>query len=154
MRLVTGLSDVVGKWVAARIPYVGKPEEFGPFEAMGVVDSGGRPVAGIVWHGWKPDYGNIELSAAADSPRWLSHRLLAEIFAYPFLFLRCRRVTTLTPSRNARALAVDRKLGFVEEGRVRLGFGDDDMVIMGLLREEWLAGRFGPPQPVPMKEAA
>jgi RimJ/RimL family protein N-acetyltransferase len=147
------MDEAVAKWVAKRIPYVGAAEDFGPFVAFGVGDDEGRPIAGIVWHGWKPAYGNIELSAASDSVRWLNRRILAEIFAYPFGFLGCRRVTTLTPARNERAWSIDLRLGFKIEGRVRLGFGDDDMLVMGLLREEWLAGRFAPP-PVVMKEAA
>lgn len=144
MRLIYGLDDAVAAWVAARIPNVGSAEGFGLYVAIGVVDEGGRPVGGVVWHGYKPDYRSIELSAAADTPRWLTRRIVAEIFSYPFLFANCRRVTTLTPARNAKALKVNRRLGFQVEGLVRHGFGNDDMVVMGLLREEWLAGRWSP----------
>jgi RimJ/RimL family protein N-acetyltransferase len=153
VRLALGIDDAVGAWVAARIPHIGTAAEFGPFVAVGVVDRADTPVAGVVWHGYRPSCSDIQLSAAASTARWLTRHLIAEIFAYPFLYLGCRRVTTITPVKGERALAVNLKIGFQMEGRVRFGFGTDDAIIMGLLREEWLSGRFAPSRPV-MKEAA
>lgn len=56
--------------------------------------------------------------------------------AYPFGQLGVERVTTLIPARNERALRFNEGLGFQREGLCRLGFGDDDCVIMGLLKRE------------------
>lgn len=144
MRIVYGIDDLAAQWVASRIPIIRDASEFGPCAAQLVVDRDERPVAGLVWNNWSPRWGSIELSAASDSPRWLSRALLAEIFSYPFLFCGCQRVATVTPASNERAIEVDRKIGFLYEGRARRGFGDEDAVLMGLLRDEWLAGRYAP----------
>ena len=144
MRVVYGVDDAVAAWVAERIPHVRTCEGLGPYTAMGVASDDGRRAGGVVWHGYKPDYRTIELSAAADDRRWLTRTVIREIFAYPFQFLNLGRVTTITPSRNRPAIHLNVKLGFQIEGIVRRGFGDDDAIVMGLLREEWLAGRWGP----------
>ena len=73
-----------------------------------------------------------------------------EMFAYflRYLFSQCglHRVALVTLVSNTAALALYRKLGFVEEGREREAiFRDDrfqDLVLMGLLAEEW-RGRTG-----------
>ncbi len=141
MRLAYGIRDQVAAWVAARIPHMDKPEKF---EAVGVISESGEPIAGVIWHGWQPRYRSIECSAAAKTPRWLTRSIIVEILAYPFSYLGCERVTTVTPSGNRAALRMNQKLGFSQEGLVRRGFDDDDAVIMGLLRQEWLSGRWGP----------
>ncbi len=144
MRVWYGIDDAVAEWVAVRIPHVRTREGFGPYTCMGIATDAGQRVGGIVWHGYKPDYATIELSAAADSRRWLTRAVIREIFSYPFQFLNLGRVTTITPSRNRPAIHLNVKLGFQLEGIVRRGFGDDDAIVMGLLREEWLEGRWGP----------
>ena len=73
-----------------------------------------------------------------------------EMFGYflRYLFAHCglHRVALVTLASNAAALALYRKLGFVEEGRERQAIFRDgrfqDLVLMGLLAEEW-RGRAG-----------
>ncbi len=144
MRLIYGLDDAAAAWVASRIAHVANADELRPYVAVGMANDDGQPVGGIVWHGWRPGYRGIELTAAATDPRWLTRSIVREVFAYPFLTLDCVRVTTFTPASNRRALKLNAKLGFQHEGVVRLGYGDEDAVIMGLLCEEWLVGRWGP----------
>lgn len=141
MRLVCGLDAGVAEWVRERIPHM-KGGGFGPCVAIGVAD-GDALVAGAVYHGYVPlpGGGDIQVSMAADSARWARRGIVRGLLDYPFRQAGCHRVTTITPLRNARALRVNRGLGFVAEGLVRRGFGDDDAIIMGLLREDaarWL----------------
>jgi RimJ/RimL family protein N-acetyltransferase len=56
--------------------------------------------------------------------------------------LKCARITSQTPKRNRRARQFLQKFGFKQEGCVRLGFGDDDSIISGLLASEWACHRF------------
>ena len=66
------------------------------------------------------------------------------ILRYAFQELNLRRVSLSTFEYNPRAVRSYEKAGFVHEGRLRkflLREGQRwDMLIMGILREEWLAG--------------
>ena len=64
---------------------------------------------------------------------------------YAFRYLNQRRVWLRVHGRNERALGAYRACGFVEEGRLRAHVWSDgsydDLVVMGVLREEWQARR-------------
>ena len=66
------------------------------------------------------------------------------ILRYGFLELNLRRVALTTFEYNPRAVRSYEKAGFVHEGRVRECLYREgrqwDLLFMGLLREEWLAG--------------
>lgn len=72
----------------------------------------------------------------------LSMRFLRVSFYFPFVQLGLRRLTGLVPSNNEKALRLDMKLGFKEEGRMREALPDCDIVVLGMLRREC---RFIPP---------
>lgn len=74
------------------------------------------------------------------SRRWCSRGFLAAAFAYPFIQLGVQRVTALVPAKNTDALVMDLRLGFVPEGVKRSAYGDDDLVVLGMLRGncKWL----------------
>ena len=73
--------------------------------------------------------------ASDGTGRWLNRDFLLRCFAYPFVQLKLRRVTGLVPSRNERALSFDLNLGFEYEGRCRNALPDDDIIVLGMLRE-------------------
>jgi RimJ/RimL family protein N-acetyltransferase len=64
------------------------------------------------------------------------------ILRYAFTELNLRRVTLCVFAYNPRAIRVYEKVGFKDEGRLRQYLARDgqrhDMIIMGMLREEWL----------------
>jgi RimJ/RimL family protein N-acetyltransferase len=68
--------------------------------------------------------------------RWLMKGFIPVFFRYPFTQLNKRRITTLTNQANPRALEFNRRLGFVEEGRMRKAVGDIDVILFGMLKEE------------------
>jgi RimJ/RimL family protein N-acetyltransferase len=67
------------------------------------------------------------------------------ILQYAFQELNLRRVALDTFEYNQRAIRSYEKAGFVHEGTVREYLSRDgqrwDLIFMGILREEWLAGR-------------
>lgn len=128
-------------WVADRIDQMGDGSDFGECTAFGVSGKDGI-LGGVVFNNWIPRYRSVEVSFASASPRWLTRPIIKSIMSYPFDKLECERVTALTPSRTASARRFLQTFGFVKEGEVRKGFGDDDAVISGLLKEEWLASRW------------
>lgn len=66
------------------------------------------------------------------------------VLRYAFTELNLRRVTLGVFAYNARAIRAYEKAGFKVEGRLRQYLARDgqryDMIIMGMLREEWLHG--------------
>jgi RimJ/RimL family protein N-acetyltransferase len=146
MRLVLDESPEVAAWVAARIPQMSGAEDFGPCRAIGVVTERHEPLGGVVFHNYQAGFRNIEVSFAADGRRWLTRNLIKGILAYPFEQLGCQRVTTLTPKRNREARKFLDTFGFKREGVVRRGFGNDDMIVSGLLKREWLRSKWMAPR--------
>ena len=63
------------------------------------------------------------------------------ILRFAFTELNLRRVSLDVFEYNPRAIASYRKVGFVEEGRLRRFLHRDgrrwDLIFMGMLREEW-----------------
>lgn len=140
-QLTYGADEYVAQWVEHRIPHV----RFGraAFVAIGVLYDN-KATAGVIYHNYLPAYGNIEMSIAADSPKWASRRIITELLRYPFVQLGCQRVTACVAASNKQSLRLNLGLGFEIEGYVRRGFGDEDLIVMGLLREEaekWIKER-------------
>lgn len=91
-------------------------------------------VAVVVFDGFSTCDCNMHL-ASDGTGKWMNRAILAASFAYPFIQLRLNRVTGLVPATNEYALKLNEHLGFEREGLCRKALPDDDMVVMGLLRE-------------------
>lgn len=132
-QLTYGKDELIANWVGQRTQY----GRFGdsPYTAIGVLYDG-EAAAGVIYHNYQPTFGTIEMSIAADSPKWASRQVIGVLLRYPFLQLGCQRVTACVAAKNWESLEFNKRLGFQVEGYVRRGFGDDDLIVMGLLREE------------------
>ncbi len=134
-----GADEEVAAMVAARIPHA--RDGFGQsYNALGVVRKG-ILLGGVVYHNYRGH--DIEVSAAFDSPRYASRETLRQFFSYPFIQLRCRRITTITARNNKRARRMDEYMGFKLEGVARKALdGEQDAMVYGMLREEcrWING--------------
>jgi RimJ/RimL family protein N-acetyltransferase len=142
MRLIWDRPSDVAAWVASQIPQMSGGHDFGACQAVGVIGEDGRLLGGIVFHNWQAGFRNIEVSFASSTSRWLTRNLLRQILAYPFDQLQCQRITALTPKKNAQARKFLDGFGFKREGVVRRGFGNDDMIVSGLLAREWRASKW------------
>jgi RimJ/RimL family protein N-acetyltransferase len=144
MRLVIGEDAAVAAWVAARIAWM-PPQGFGPCAAIGVEAEDGRALGGVVFSNYQPCYRSIDIAGAAETPRWLTRRLIGRILSYPFVQLDCLRVTAVTPKKARNVRQTLEKLGFKREGAARLGFGrHGTAIIYGLIAPDWRRGPFGP----------
>ena len=102
----------------------------------------GQPCAVTVYDNFSQCDCNIHI-ASDGTRRWLNRAFIAECFAYPFVQLGLRRVTGLVAAKNRDALRFDAHLGFEYEGLLRRALPDDDVVVLGMLRESC---RFIPPR--------
>lgn len=72
-----------------------------------------------------------------EKPGWLTRNFIAAGFYFPFVMGGLQRVTGLVPAANARARRLNLHFGYREEGCLRRGAENgDDIIIMGMLREE------------------
>lgn len=124
-------------WAAEKYPEAAVE---GDTHAMGY-EIDGQLVVVCLFNGFTP--WECHMHVVSDgSRRWCSRGFLAAAFAYPFVQLGVQRVTALVPAKNTDALVLDLRLGFVPEGVKRAAYGDDDMVVLGMLRDncKWLQG--------------
>ncbi|MFZ9326480.1 MAG: GNAT family N-acetyltransferase [Polynucleobacter sp.] len=119
-------------WVAKRV----EEDGFGS-GAIGIgLEEDGELIAGVVFN----DYTGPGISmhvAAVPGKRWMTREYLWACFAYPFLQLKCNRVTGLVRTDNIVAQKFDEHLGFKREGVLRRACSDGtDMIVYGMLRDE------------------
>lgn len=124
--------ESVAQWVRQRMPHV---DDFGPCSSIGVVRDG-KLIAAAVYNNYC--HPNIEISFACDSPRWASGEAIRLMLGMPFYELNCKRITTVTPLANERAVALNLMLGFRKEAVLRDLFDNDHGVICGLLRNTFM----------------
>lgn len=134
MNLILNRSKVLVPWVGAHLGI----DDFGPATAIGV-ERDGRIIAVLVFSAWRPP--TIEVTIASDDKHWASRSVIRAFMRYPFVQLKCKRVTAITAVRNYRARSTLERLGFVQEGFHRDWFPDDDAISYGLLRaaaKQWI----------------
>ena len=85
---------------------------------------------------------NIHI-ASDGSGNWLRRAFLIASFMHPFVQWRLRRVTGLVPAKNKDALLFDLHLGFKQEGYLHQALPDDDLYVLGMLKENC---RYIPPE--------
>ena len=128
------VDDRLLDWIAARIPGTDASNWKGFARALGLVVNG-EIIAAMALGGW--ERGNIEVSFAADSPRWATRDTIRRMMAWPFQQLNCHRVTTRISANNRRAIRFNEGIGFKREGIIREGWGPgEDAILFGLLRSE------------------
>jgi len=136
VKLLYGHSSSVAQWVSKNIAHM-QGAEFGPLEAIGVIDDDGTLVAGVVFHDYQPAFKTIQVSVAASTPRWFNRRILKEILAYPFERLRVNLIWSSIVHDNARAIRFNKGIGFVQEGVARYRFGSKHAYVSSMTFKEY-----------------
>lgn len=129
-RLIYGQEDRLLPWACTRI---GIPAFRRDAYSLGL-ERDGEIVAVVVFDCFSETDCNMHI-ASDGTGRWLNKELLLAAFSYPFGQLGLRRVTGLVPAKNEAALRFDENLGFVREGYHKHALLDDDMISLGMLRE-------------------
>lgn len=131
--ILFGADAAIAEWVRERIPAMAG-RDFGVCSALGVV-RGEHLIGGVVFSNYRhPD---IEISAAFTTSAWWQPRVARAIFAYPFVQLKCARLTLSTGRKNKRARRFAEHAGFRLEGVQRRGLdGREDRMLYGMLMDE------------------
>lgn len=132
MKAVLDRSDELVEWAAARIENMGGAPFNDGARAIGVETASGDIAGVVVFSDWYPQYGTMQVSFAAEDPRWLRARDAIEtMHHYAFEVCRVRKLWSLTPADNPRALrAVVKGFGFTPEAILEHQFGLDRHAVM------------------------
>lgn len=134
--VVYGQKEKISKWVWEQLG-----EEDSGGEAIGL-ERDGELIAGVVFNMYTG--ASISMNVVAVPGKdWLNREFLFRSFAYPFLQLRCYRVTALVKVDNNVSNKFVEDIGYKREGLLRRAHVDgSDMFIYGMLREEcrWIKG--------------
>jgi RimJ/RimL family protein N-acetyltransferase len=107
--LIFNADEALAAWAGDRLGMqIGKPNT-----SIGVAHKG-KIVAVAVFNNFRRP--NIEITFVTTSPRWASPGAVKAILRYPFLQLRCKRVTAIIEATNQPARAFLCRLGFKLEG--------------------------------------
>lgn len=130
--VIYGQDERVAAWVASRVDV----DSFGPGTVALGLEEDGNLIAGVAFNMYTK--ASICMHVAAEpGRRWMNRDFLWRSFAYPFIQLKCNRITGLVRMDNLDAQRFDEHLGFKREGLVRRGCVDGtDMILYGMLREE------------------
>lgn len=128
--VIYGQDEVLVPWAAKRI---GVPFD-ATARAIGLVQDG--ELRAVVVYDRFSEVDCCMHIASDGTRRWMSREYLVKVFAYPFVQLGLRRVTGLVAAKNADAMRFDLNIGFKIEGRMRQAMPDDDLMVLGMLREE------------------
>lgn len=120
-------------WLKARLPMI---KHFEPNAIFLGIGNGDRLLAAVAYTNYT-GY-DLELTIAADSPKWCTRNSVYEILKHPFLTNKCIRVTAKVAKHNKKSRQLVEGVGFKLEGVVRKGMKDDDLCVYGLLYEEAL----------------
>ena len=124
-------------WAIEKIGFEPRPD----VRAIGWRESGSLRAV-TLYDGFSECDCNIHI-ASDGSGNWLRRAFLIASFMHPFVQWRLRRVTGLVPAKNKDALRFDLHLGFKQEGYLHHALPDDDIYLLGMLRENC---RYIPPE--------
>jgi RimJ/RimL family protein N-acetyltransferase len=139
LRYVYGHDEVVAQFVAQMIPHIrDHANAISNCKTIGVIDHEGKLIAGLVYHGYDPPAGTIELTGAAlPRSRWLTRETIRRMYSYPFEQIGVQMVKQYTPADNELLLGQLARGGFMFV-RVPRWYGPERDCVIGLLTaEEW-----------------
>lgn len=135
----TGMRSALVRYVDSRIGGTGLG--FGNCQVLGIFE-GATLAAAVVFHNFDPRAGVIEMSAAANNRRWLTRRVLAEIFGYTFDQAGCQMVVMRVSERNTHMCRIARAYGFEGVRIPRLRGLDEAEIVFTLTDDAWRASRW------------
>lgn len=124
------------RWLQARIPALAAG---GIGAAQYAVAWHGNSVVAVwAFHQYDQIASTLQLTGAADSPRWATRGNIATLMAYPFERAGVNKLWTWTAATNQRALRINTGLGLHEQARIPDQCGPGiAAVICGMTRAEW-----------------
>lgn len=133
-RLILDAPKIVGNWVYARTGGT-FPENI--CTAIGLAKDN-KLVAGVVYEGFNG--ASIKTHIAIDDKTYLTKAFIHKIFSYPFDQLNVHKLIGVVDSSNTKALALNKRLGFKQEGVLEGASLTGDLILMTMTKSQcrWL----------------
>jgi RimJ/RimL family protein N-acetyltransferase len=138
---VWGGGDAVVRFVAR---LAGCRPDYGNCQTMAVLDRDGRMVAGLVFHNYSPEYGLIEVSAAATDRRWASRTVLNA--ACDYIFAHCQMAVARTGTDNTATRRLWKAMGAEEIILPRMRGRAASEALLMLTDDAWAKSRLKGPK--------
>ena len=106
------------------------------------VARGDTIIAAALFNNYQPEAGTVEITAASDSPLWLSRPMLWEMFSYAFGQLKCQSVILRADPENKRLERVATAYGFTRHELPHLRGKDKAEAIYILTDDAWRGNGF------------
>ena len=122
----------------------GAPEALNPRLCLALViqpEPDAPPVAGVIFHNWRPFQGVMELTAASASRAWLTRPVLREIFDLAFDGCGARIVEMRVSAGNAPMCDIARRFGFSEVRLADFRAWGEDEIVFSLTSRQWAKHR-------------
>ena len=132
--------DAVERFISEKI--WGKAATMPGNTVLVAIDRLGNSLGAAMFQNYNPDYGTVEISAAAVSPRWLSRSVLREMFEYPFLQLDCQAVVLRCGTNDKSLGRIFTAYGFKRYDIPRLRGRDKAEAVYILADDVWRANGF------------
>lgn len=103
------------------------------------IDEDGKLLGVVVFSRFTP--WNCELSAASVSSKAWSRAMMRAVFTYCFIDCGLSRVTAVVEDGNFTALEFDKRLGYIQEARLKDWYGPEkDGILLRMTKDEckWL----------------
>jgi len=140
MKLLYGHNKAVADFVSKLAPHC--EAGFGNCTGIGVINNDGLLVGGMVYSGYDPIAGTIEMSGAAINKRWLTKKTLYAFFEYPFEQINCQMVFMRNAATQASLHRMLRAYGF-EEFLIKRMYGrEEDGHLWTLTDDDWKQNKF------------
>jgi RimJ/RimL family protein N-acetyltransferase len=108
--------------------------------SLGVLQDG-KPIAGFVFHDYKPACGTVQYSGASTTPEWGKGATLHLMFSYMFDALGCQMVITGNSARNTGLHRILERLDHKKHVIERAWDRETALYLWTLTREDWLTNR-------------
>ncbi|MGC3959560.1 MAG: GNAT family protein [Verrucomicrobiota bacterium] len=129
--MITLERERVSDWLRDRIVKPRIDAWMGQWVAMGY-EQDGVLVGAVVFDSFTPHECAMHVALDGRVPR----AVVREVFRYPYVTAGLNRITVSVAESNALSRRLIERWGFRLEGKKRLGCGDEDELIYGLLRQE------------------
>ena len=107
------------------------------WQCMGFSVDGELACVVVAYHYTRP---NILWAFASDNPRWATKGNIAAALQWVFVQLKCDRVTSMVLKSNKRSRKFQEGIGFKVEGKMRRATRKGDLMVYGLLKEDYEQG--------------